>query len=190
MKTYRSWGRAVITLRMWGHRKCVLYLRTCRLLSWWHVPQHIVSPHLMSPLASRDASTGFGPNSGNGLAVTLLSCTLLGQTGGCTDSANLSNAEHIKWVFFSHSRWMVSDTVLWLCECQKQFHSFLPRPVSSFHKPFYKVFLGVVQFFGQHFRNCPTRKKAPISIIKRLHITISKWIFILRVAFGKAVGPD
>lgn len=34
-------GRAAITpqqlVRMGGHRKCVLYLRTCQLLSWWHL---------------------------------------------------------------------------------------------------------------------------------------------------------
>lgn len=35
-------------------------------------PAAIVSPHLMSPLASRDIFTGFSPNSGNDLAVTLL----------------------------------------------------------------------------------------------------------------------
>lgn len=74
-------------------------------------PAAIVSPHLMSPLASGDVFTGFGPNNGNDLAVTLLPSTSLGQTGGCTDSANLSNTGDRKWEF-SHVKIMVSETVL------------------------------------------------------------------------------
>lgn len=74
-------------------------------------PAAMVSPHLMSPLASWDVFTGFCPNSGNDLAVTLLLCTLLGQTGGCTDSANLSNTEERKceilrvWIMVSVTAW-------------------------------------------------------------------------------------
>lgn len=73
-------------------------------------PAAMVSPHLMSPLASWDVFTGFSPNSGNDLAETLFPCTLRGQTGGCTHSANLSNT-HDRKCEIPHVRIMVSVKV-------------------------------------------------------------------------------
>jgi len=55
--------------------------------------------------------TGFSPNSGNDLAVTLLPCTLRGQTEDCTDSANLSKTEDKKKSDFPHAGVIVSITV-------------------------------------------------------------------------------
>lgn len=65
-------GRAAITLQdVRSQEVCVIFkdLSAGFLVT---PPAAIVSPHLMSPLASRDIFTGFSPNSGNDLAVTLL----------------------------------------------------------------------------------------------------------------------